>query len=65
MAFGMCVNATPSALPVGALSALADELGTRGLLPDVMGVLPQDQARALMVRITVDRQRARRARRSA
>lgn len=65
MGFGMAVQSKASAVPVGALSALADELARRGLLTELLGHLADDNRAALTVRITVDRSRRRNASRAS
>lgn len=61
MAFGMCVQSTPGTLPEGAFAAIADELKRRGLLADLLDHLGERSA-AVMLAVTVDRTRGRRAR---
>lgn len=60
MAFGMCLQAELNTAPVGALSALADDLTRRGLLPELIEHLGPKIGHATVIRINVDRVRARR-----
>ena len=61
MAFGMCIQSELGTAPVGALSALADDLTRRGLLPELIEHLGPKTGHAVVIRINVDRVRARRA----
>jgi hypothetical protein len=65
MGFGMCIQSSTATTPVGAISALADELTRRGLLPELLAMLDREAAGIVRLRITVDRQRVRRARTTA
>lgn len=63
LVYGMAITTKDSALPVGMLSGLYDELTRRGLMPDLAAVLGPARVEGLELRVAIDRSRVRRGER--
>ena len=61
LALGMAINHRSETSHPGALAMIIDELTIRHLMPEIVTALGVEAARALMLRVGVDRSRARRA----
>lgn len=61
LALGMALSGRPERTHPGALASIVDELTWRGLMPEITSALGQEMTRALMLRVGVDRSRARKA----